>query len=75
MGEREREREREQDLSDVLGTIPCYALLDTGLTYQGVNPATGWTGERCALLLRQRQSRLQESYEALSSARECSAKP
>lgn len=33
-----------------MGTVPFYAILDTGLTYTGINPATGWTGERCVLL-------------------------
>lgn len=33
-----------------MGTVPYYAIIDTGLTYRGVNPATGWTGERCVLL-------------------------
>ena len=34
-----------------MGTVPYYAIIDTGLTYRGVNPATGWTGERCVLLV------------------------
>ena len=29
------------------GTVRFYGLLDTGLQYKGVNPATGWTNERC----------------------------
>lgn len=33
-----------------MGTVPYYAIIDTGLTYSGINPATGWTGERCVLL-------------------------
>lgn len=33
-----------------MGTVPYYAIIDTGLSYSGVNPATGWTGERCVLL-------------------------
>lgn len=34
-----------------MGTVPYYAIIDTGLMYRGVNPATGWTGERCVLLV------------------------
>jgi hypothetical protein len=33
-----------------MGTVPYYAIVDSGLTYSGVNPATGWSGERCVLL-------------------------
>ena len=38
-----------------MGTVPYYAIIDSGLTYSGVNPATGWTGERCVLLAAGRQ--------------------
>ena len=35
----------------VMGTVPYYAIIDTGLVYCGINPATGWTGEACVLLV------------------------
>lgn len=38
-------------------TIQTYALIDTGLKYTGINPATGWQGERCVLTVRQQNSR------------------
>mmetsp|Transcript_83025 Transcript_83025/g.138757 ORF Transcript_83025/g.138757 Transcript_83025/m.138757 type:complete len:440 (+) Transcript_83025:3-1322(+) len=44
------------------GTVRFYGLLDTGLQYKGVNPATGWTNERCVLALRQPSSRAFLSY-------------
>jgi hypothetical protein len=37
--------------------VEFYAIIDTGLKYAGVNPATGLAGERCVLTVRQRQSR------------------
>ena len=38
-------------LCQVMGTVPYYAIIDTGLVYSGINPATGWTGESCVLLV------------------------
>ncbi|CAE8609378.1 unnamed protein product, partial [Polarella glacialis] len=60
-----------EGLSDSLGTVPFYALIDTGLTYEGTNPATGWTGERCVLLVRQRQSRLFDAYDGINFSGIC----
>jgi hypothetical protein len=47
-------------------TVALYGIIDTGLTYAGINPATGWRNERCVLLLRQRQSRVVAEYECMS---------
>lgn len=60
-----------EGLEDSLGTVPCYALIDTGLRYQGTNPATGWDGESCALLLRQPQSRLFDAYDGMNFSGIC----
>jgi hypothetical protein len=35
-------------------TTKFYAILDTGMTYSGINPATGWKDEKCVLCVRQR---------------------
>ncbi|CAK9020083.1 unnamed protein product [Durusdinium trenchii] len=56
---------------EAMGTVPYYAIIDTGLTYSGINPATGWTGERCVLLVRQRQSRLFDSYDGMNFSGVC----
>lgn len=60
-----------EGLSDSLGTVPFYALLDTGLQYSGMNPATGWQGERCVLAVRQRQSRLFDAYDGMNFSGLC----
>lgn len=41
-------------------TVQYYAILDTGIKYKDdvINPATGYKGDRCGLVLRQRQSRI-----------------
>ena len=46
-----------EGLQDI-GTVPYYGIIDMGLTYSGVNPATGWRGERCVLLDARRNDRL-----------------
>jgi hypothetical protein len=33
-------------------TTKFYAILDTGMTYSGINPATGWKNEKCVLAVR-----------------------
>jgi hypothetical protein len=43
-------------------TVEFYAIIDTGLQYTGLNPATGLKGERCVLTVRQRQSRAFVNY-------------
>lgn len=50
---------------DTWATVKTYGLLDTGLSYVDghLNPATGWTNERCVLCLRQRHSRAFVNYE------------
>ncbi|CAE7457422.1 Klhl18 [Symbiodinium natans] len=60
-----------EGLSGVMGTVPYYAIIDTGLAYCATNPATGWTGESCVLLVRQRQSRLFDSYEGMNFSGIC----
>ena len=47
-------------------TVRFYGIIDTGLKYVQKNPATGWAGDRCVLLLRQRQSRIVTEYQAMS---------
>jgi hypothetical protein len=44
--------------------VQTYAIIDTGLRYADaqVNPATGLTGERCVLSVRQRHSRAFVNY-------------
>ncbi|CAM9874815.1 unnamed protein product, partial [Heterosigma akashiwo] len=54
-------------------TVQAYAILDTGLTYQGLNPATGWRGEKCVLLVRQRQSRFFPGYDGFNFSGLCPA--
>lgn len=54
-----------------MGTVPYYAIVDSGLTYSGVNPATGWSGERCVLLVRQRQSRFFDAYDGMNFSGVC----
>lgn len=54
-----------------MATVQTYAIIDTGLRYADdtANPATGVVqerGERCALAVRQRQSRLLASYDRYS---------
>ena len=53
-------------IGDAWGTVQCYGLIDTGLQYKEVNPATGWVGERCVLTVRQRQSRLFDDYDGFN---------
>eukprot|EP00439_Symbiodinium_sp_Y106_P010715 s9657_g1.t1 len=60
-----------EGFSDVMGTVPYYAIIDTGLVYSGINPATGWTGESCVLLVRRRQSRLFDSYQGMNFSGVC----
>eukprot|EP00930_Biecheleria_cincta_P029584 TRINITY_DN20556_c0_g3_i1.p1 TRINITY_DN20556_c0_g3~~TRINITY_DN20556_c0_g3_i1.p1 ORF type:complete len:619 (+),score=134.64 TRINITY_DN20556_c0_g3_i1:38-1894(+) len=58
-----------QRVADIEGepwtTVKFYAILDTGLAYSDgqLNPATGWSGEKCVLCVRQRQSRAFVAYE------------
>jgi len=42
------------------GTVQYYAIIDTGLRFKAncKNPATGYPGDRCVLVVRQRQSRV-----------------
>ncbi|CAK0860322.1 unnamed protein product [Prorocentrum cordatum] len=47
-------------------TVRYYAILDTGLQYRSTNPATGWDGERCVLLVRQPQSRFLDDYDGFN---------
>lgn len=44
-------------------TTKFYAILDTGMTYSGINPATGWVNEKCVLTVRQRNTRAFLDYE------------
>eukprot|EP00811_Abedinium_folium_P034776 NODE_762_length_2781_cov_3.195177.p1 GENE.NODE_762_length_2781_cov_3.195177~~NODE_762_length_2781_cov_3.195177.p1 ORF type:complete len:512 (+),score=172.14 NODE_762_length_2781_cov_3.195177:411-1946(+) len=60
-----------EGLGDVMGTVPFYALLDTGLRYAGTNPATGWVQERCVLAVRRRQSRLFDAYDGMNFSGIC----
>lgn len=43
-------------------TTQFYAIIDTGMTYVGENPATGWKDEKCVLAVRQRQTRAFVNY-------------
>jgi hypothetical protein len=51
-----------------LSTVQFYAIIDTGLRYEKTNPATGWTGERCVIAVRQQSSRFLPEYDAMSFA-------
>jgi len=52
-------------------TVKFYAMIDTGLSYKGVNPATGWKNEKCVLSVRQRNSRILDSYDGFNFSGVC----
>jgi hypothetical protein len=51
----------------VAASVPA-SLPPPTTRFKRANPATGWQNERCALLLRQRHSRLFPAYDAFSFA-------
>jgi len=58
-------RERVLKDSPHYGTVKHFAIIDVGLQYGDnvINPATGWTGDRCVLLVREAVARLSGSYD------------
>ena len=44
-------------------TVPHFALIDLGLSYRGVNPASGWANDQCVLLVREAVSRLSSAFD------------
>uniref|UniRef100_A0A0G4HBN0 Uncharacterized protein n=1 Tax=Chromera velia CCMP2878 TaxID=1169474 RepID=A0A0G4HBN0_9ALVE len=65
--DREKEKEREQGHPSACqwSTVKTFALIDTGFAFgeDQENPATGYTGDRCVLCVRQGHSRLVASPE------------
>ncbi len=60
--------ERAGASTSALSTVKFYAILDTGLCYKETNPATGWKGERCVIVLREGSSRFLPEYDSMSFA-------
>lgn len=48
-------------------TVQYYAIIDTGIKYKNncKNPATGYEGDRCVLVVRQRQSRIISTFDEI----------
>eukprot|EP00469_Lotharella_globosa_P009034 CAMPEP_0167773448 /NCGR_PEP_ID=MMETSP0111_2-20121227/1424_1 /TAXON_ID=91324 /ORGANISM="Lotharella globosa, Strain CCCM811" /LENGTH=868 /DNA_ID=CAMNT_0007663083 /DNA_START=8 /DNA_END=2615 /DNA_ORIENTATION=+ len=60
-----------EGLDHEVSTVKFYGIIDTGLAYQGENPATGWKNEKCVLAVRQRQSRMLDGYEGFNFSGVC----